>query len=61
MNHLRENNIDYFSHMKRSFYLSINAFKASICFLIHGIYPDILQYNGSRIVFKLSDFLEVNI
>jgi len=59
--HLEENNIGYFSHMKRALKLSIYSLKASICFLIHSIYPDILVDNGSNIINELSTELSTEI
>ena len=37
----------YFSHLKFSFYLSYQFAKASVCAIIHGIYPDILITHSS--------------
>ncbi len=40
----------YFSHLKFSFFLSYEFAKASMCAIIHGIYPDIfITYSSDKI------------
>ena len=48
--HLKDANQSYFTHFKDSFYYACTALQASICFLLHAIYPDICTSAGSRII-----------
>lgn len=48
--HLKEENITYILHFKRAISMSYKSLKASVCFFIHGIYPDIFSYTGSFII-----------
>jgi hypothetical protein len=52
--HLNENKISYFCHMKNSLYYSMQSFKACIIFIFHAIYPDSFQYTGSAIISELN-------
>ena len=47
--------LTYFSHLKFSFFLSYEFAKASICALIHGVYPDVLVTHSSDTIKYLSD------
>jgi len=44
----------YTSHLKFSFYLSYTFVKASICALIHGIYPDVFITHSSDTLQQLN-------
>tara|TARA_Y100000992_G_scaffold301646_2_gene273094 strand:+ start:843 stop:1040 length:198 start_codon:yes stop_codon:yes gene_type:complete len=44
----------YTSHLKFSFYLSYTFAKASICALIHGIYPDVFITHSSDTLQQLN-------
>jgi hypothetical protein len=52
--HLKKINQTYLTHFQDALYYSVLSFKASICFLIHGIYPDILESSGSKTIFDLN-------
>jgi len=46
--------MSYFSHLKFSFFLSFEFAKASICAIIHGIYPDIFITHSSDTIHQLN-------
>ncbi len=48
----------YFSHLKFSLYLSKEFAKASICAIIHGIYPDVLVTHSTDTLNKLKKNME---
>ena len=48
----------YFSHLKFSFYLSREFAKASVCAVIHGIYPDVLVTHSTDTINKLKKDME---
>lgn len=54
MSHLKENNITYYNHFKRSMIFSYKSLQASLCFFIHAIYPNIYEDTGSQIIIELS-------
>ena len=56
--HLKIANQSYFTHFKDSFYYSMIAFQASLCFLLHAIYPDVCTTSGSSIIRSLNDDIE---
>jgi hypothetical protein len=53
MGHLENINMSYFEHMIQAFSYSIEAFKASIILFIHGLFPDIYVYEGSKTIHNL--------
>jgi hypothetical protein len=53
MNHLINRNITYFQHIKRRFYYASISFYAGFVFIIHGIYPNLLENKGSNSIKKL--------
>ena len=56
--HLKIVNQTYFEHFKDSIYFSFKALKASFCFFIHAIYPDIFD-NTSNEIFDLNDIIKL--
>ncbi len=56
-NHLILNEQTYFSHFKNSMLYSYISLKASFYFFIHGIYPDIFEFNGSKTIYTLYNIL----
>jgi len=52
--HLKENNITYFSHLRRSMYFSTIFFIASIEAFIHALYPDLYQTSSTDTVILLN-------
>ena len=49
-NHLKEKNITYMEHFRQSLNLAKMSLLATIIFIIHAIYPDILVESGSNIL-----------
>lgn len=37
---------NYKDHIKDSFYYGIVCFKLSVCFFIHGLYPDLFEHTS---------------
>jgi len=60
-NHLKENNQSYFTHFKDALFYSFCSLKASFCFLVHGLYPDMLIFTGSKEIEKLNLNLRKNL
>lgn len=56
--HLQVAKQTYTEHMKDSFYYGIVCLKLSIYFLIHGIYPDVLE-NTSIELSQLSTLIKM--
>ena len=56
--HLEEIRQNYIEHMKDALRYSFMAGKASICFMIHAIYPDILVCDGSETIRSLYQIIE---
>lgn len=56
--HLEEIRQNYIEHMKDALRYSFMAGKASICFMIHAIYPDILVCDGSETIRSLYQMIE---
>jgi hypothetical protein len=48
--HLQDKKITYFQHLQQSIELAKKTLLATIIFIIHGIYPDILVESGSKIL-----------
>jgi len=57
-NHLQIAKQSYTEHFIDSFYYAFMSMKASICFLIHAIYPDICTSSGSKIITTLNKDIE---
>lgn len=57
MNHLINRNITYFQHLRKTFYYASLSFYAGFVFIIHGIYPDILENKGSNSIKKLNSII----
>ena len=47
-NHLHENNISYYQHMKFSLGYAKESCIAMFCFFIHAFFPDYLIVSGSE-------------
>ena len=54
--HLEENNISYFTHMKRSLGFAYQSFSAFLMFVIHAFFPFFLVDNGSKVIKDLNDY-----
>ena len=54
--HLKENNISYFGHMKRSSGFAYQSFKAFLVFLIHAFLPFAFVDDGSKTIKKLNSY-----
>jgi hypothetical protein len=55
--HLKINNQTYFEHFQDSIFYCFKSLKASCCFFIHAIYPDICVTSGSKEIFELNDII----
>ena len=47
-------------HLKHACFYSIQAFKSSVIFLVHGFFPCLFQKTGSEIIKDLNDQLSMN-
>jgi len=56
--HLLKVKQTYIEHLYDALYYSYLSFKASICFFIHSLFPDLFEFDGSRIVKELNNILE---
>jgi len=56
--HLSFANQSYFQHFRDSIKYSFMSFKASFCFFVHSIWPDIYIKSGSEIVHELSGIIK---
>lgn len=56
--HLAFANQSYFQHFRDAIKYSYMSFKASFCFFVHSIWPDIYIKSGSEIVHELSDIIK---
>jgi hypothetical protein len=52
--HLTENNMTYIQHLRFAVFYSFVCLIASICLLVHAIFPGWLQTTGSDLVKTLS-------
>lgn len=59
MKHLKDANQTYFAHFKDAISYSGKAFKSSIYFLIHSIYPDFCQTKGGETIKNLHTEIEL--
>jgi hypothetical protein len=55
--HLLKINQTYFDHLIDALSFSVISAKACFYFFIHGIYPDIFEFNGSDEIKKLNEIL----
>lgn len=53
--HLSFVNQSYIGHLCNAWRYSFLSCKASMCFFIHGIFPDTLQFNGGEIIQDIAD------
>lgn len=58
--HLRENNVSYFQHMKRSLKYSRISACASLVFIAHAFLPFIFETRGSEEVQRLQQIINSN-
>lgn len=58
MSHLHDINMNYYEHLFGALEYSYIAFKCSIIFLFHGIFPDCCVHTGSDIIQKLNNKLQ---
>ena len=58
MSHLEDVKQTYFEHMKSAFSYAVLSFYAGTIFIIHGIFPDILIYDGSYTISLLEEILK---
>lgn len=56
--HLSFANQSYFQHFCDAIKYSFMSFKASFCFFVHSIWPDIYIKSGSEIVHELSGIIK---
>ena len=54
LSHLKDNDITYWKHFKRSMKFSLKSSSASFCFFIHAVYPDIFKTSGSTIIKEMN-------
>lgn len=57
MGHLDDAKQTYFEHMHNALYYSFTSFYAGIIFAFHGIFPDLLIFNGSDTIAELNQIL----
>lgn len=51
--HLQQINQTYFQHFKNALTYSFICQHASVCFVIHAFYPDVLVQTGSKLIESL--------
>jgi hypothetical protein len=52
--HLTENNMSYYQHLKFAMLLAFLSLLAGCCLIVHAIFPCWFQTAGSNLVTKLS-------
>jgi hypothetical protein len=57
--HLREVKQGYFEHFINAMSYCLISLTASFYFLVHAIWPDIFEFNGSRQIRYLNDALNM--
>jgi hypothetical protein len=57
--HLIKVNQSYCSHLKDALKYSWHAQKASLYFLLHGLYPDAYETSGSTSIKELSEEIQL--
>lgn len=50
IDHLKKEQIDYYSHMERALKISSKLLYASIALFIHAFFPNTFKYTGSTII-----------
>jgi hypothetical protein len=55
--HLKFVKQGYYEHLIDAFGYSFTSLKASIYFLIHGLFPDFFEFNGSNEIQNLNTVL----
>lgn len=55
--HPRSRGLSYPQHAKNALTFFILSFVASVCFLVHALFPFVLQTTGSTLTFMLHDRL----
>ena len=55
--HLEKVNQNYLTHFNDAIFYSFISMKASFCFFIHSIYPDLFEFDGSQIIENLNNIL----
>lgn len=55
MEHLIQVKQTYIQHFCHSISYAFKSMNASICFMIHAVYPDIFQKSGSKIIKELAE------
>lgn len=58
LTHLEFAGQTYFEHFKDAMKYSCKALKASFCFFIHALVPDVFTQSGSKCVHELSDTIK---
>jgi hypothetical protein len=58
MSHLEDVKQTYFEHLIDSLKYATISFSAGVIFIIHGLFPDILNYAGSELINNLNILLE---
>jgi hypothetical protein len=56
--HLKKVNQNYIEHFRDSFTYSLLCLRASFYFLIHSLWPDLYEYDGSLTIRKLIHYIE---
>jgi hypothetical protein len=57
--HLLYANQTYWEHLKDSMSFSYRSFKASFCFFIHGLVPNLYETAGSEQIHKLEKTIQL--
>ena len=52
MNHLKENNVTYFDHMKLAFSMASYGFKIAFFGTVHGIFPCFFHHDIRKTINK---------
>ena len=55
--HLDQVNQTYLTHFYDAISYSYISMKASFCFFVHSIYPDLFEYEGSQLIENLNNIL----
>ena len=59
--HLKEHNISYESHLKRTISISCRMIYGGIAILIHGVYPSLFETTASNIIKDLHTELNLQV
>ena len=52
IDHIKKEETDYFSHMKRALTISLRLLGASLALSIHAFFPNKFKYTGSSIIIE---------